>query len=245
MKHDTAQQNVLRYFASLMWRHKYKCLVMAVLNVIWGIGEAFTPYLLKLVVDTLHGYGDNRAQGAYLVWWFLGGIVGLMIVKHAIQRITDILTEGYIGPQIQGDIRLGMLSYALGHSYRYYQKNLTGAVANKINQVAESFQKMYEGLEHWIAPVLWSFIFSIIILWHTHPICALLVMAWLSVSLGLSAILSVYGVTYARNHAKSINVLIGNVVNVLQNIFTVKMFARHKGEVRFISKFQNKEIKKQ
>lgn len=237
-----SQRSVLRFFAARMWQHKYKCLAMAFLNVLWGFGEAYTPYLLKLVVDTLHSYGDQRAAGASLVWWFLGGIVGLMLAKHFVQRVTDILTEGYIGPIIQGDIRMSMISYAMGHSYDYYQRNLTGSVANKINQVAESFQRMYEGLEHWIVPVMWSFLFSIIILWQTHPMCAVLVMVWLVVSIGLSSWLSVYGIDYSRKHARTVNLLIGNIVNVLQNIFTVKMFARNKRELEYLGSLQRKEI---
>ena len=215
---------------------------MSTLNFIWGICEAFSPYFLKLVIDSLHTYGDARAEGVAVVGWLFLGIISLMLIKQGIQRFADILTEGYIGPEIQGNIRLSMLSYAMGHSYAYYQKHLTGSVANKIDQVAQSFQRMYDGVEHWIGPVLWSFIVSIAIMWRTHPMCAILVASWLLVTLALSAILSVYGVDYARNHAKSVNVLIGNIVNVLQNIFTVKMFARQRGELSYIGKLQRREI---
>lgn len=215
---------------------------MAVLNIFWGLCEAGTPYVLKLVIDTLNNHTGSRSEAVGTIWLLAGGIVLLMFIKQSIQRVADILTEGYTGPQIQGDIRVGMLDYAMGHSYSYYQKHLTGSVANKINQVAESFQKMYEGVEHWIAPVMWSFLFSIIILWHTHPVCSLLVVVWLLSILSLSAWLSVSGVEKSRTHAKSVNRLIGNVVNVLQNIFTVKMFAGQKAEVRFIRRLQNREI---
>lgn len=242
MAHAQHQTSVLRFFFKLIWQHKYKCLAMSILNIAWGLGEAFTPYLLKLVIDALNSPEGARAAAVNTVWWLMVGIVALMFIKHTVQRITDVLTEGYIGPQIQGDIRLNMLEYAMGHSYRYYQKHLSGSIADRIDQVAQSFQKMYEGWEHWIMPVMWSFVFSIIILWQTHVVCALMVLAWLVVSMVLSAWLSVNGVIYARDHAMALNKLIGNMVNVVQNIFTVKMFAQQQGEKRFIGKLQQKEI---
>lgn len=242
MNHAQHETSVLRFFFKLIWQHKYKCLMMSVLNIAWGLGEAFTPYLLKMVIDTLNSPEGAREAVVTSVWWLMVSIVALMFVKHTVQRVTDILTEGYIGPQIQGEIRLNMLEYAMGHSYRYYQKHLSGSIADRIDQVAQSFQKMYEGWEHWIMPVLWSFVFSIAILWQTHVVCALMVLAWLVVSMVLSAWLSVNGVLYARDHAKALNKLIGNIVNVVQNMFTVKMFAQQKSEVHFIGRLQKKEI---
>jgi len=234
--------SVGQFFFSHIIRHKYKCLAMSVLNVFWGASEAITPFMLKLLLDTLSGHRGPRYDIGTTLWWILGGLIGSIIVKNIVVRATDLLTEAYICPQIQSDIRLSMMAYAMRHSYRYYQRNLSGGVTNKINQVAESFLEIYEAWEHWIMPVIWSFVFSVILLWQTHVYCALFVIAWLSLSVGLSLLLSVKGVPYSKDHAKKLNILVASMVNILQNIFTVKMFARHKNESRYLEKLQKKEI---
>lgn len=231
------------FFWSLIWRHRYKCMTMTALNLVWGSTEAFTPYLLKIVVDTMTELGKSATPTITVgLYWSLCGLVGLLIGKHIVLRCTDLLTEGYIVPQVQGDIRVDMMSYAMGHSHHYYQTHLSGGVANRINQVAESFLEMYEAWEHWIFPVLVSFVVSLGLMWHTHPYCALFVLIWLVVSLGISAVLSYKGVVYAKDHAKKYNTLVGNMVNILQNVFTVKMFARTKHEGDFVRSLQTKEI---
>jgi ATP-binding cassette subfamily B protein len=218
-------------------------MVMTSLNLIWGATEALTPYLLKIVVDTMTELGKapmpTITTGLY---WALCGLVGMLIGKHIVLRITDLLTEGYIVPQIQGDIRVDMMSYAMGHSHHYYQTHLSGGVANRINQVADSFLEMYEAWEHWVFPVLVSFVVSIGLMWHTHPYCALFVLVWLAVSFGISAFLSYKGVVLAQDHAAKYNTLVGNMVNILQNVFAVKMFARTKHEADFVRRLQTKEI---
>ena len=231
------------FFWTFIWRHKYKCLTMTSLNLVWGTIEAFTPFMLKIVVDTMHELGKTATPTITThLYWALCGLVALLLGKHIILRITDLLTEGYIVPQIQGDIRVDMMSYAMDHSHHYYQTHLSGGVANRINQVADSFLEIYEAWEHWVFPVLVSFAVSIGLMWYTHPLCALFVVGWLTVSLGISAFLSYKGVEYAQDHAKKFNTLVGNMVNILQNVFTVKMFARNRHETEFVRRLQTKEI---
>jgi len=231
-----------RFFVHFIWRHKYKCITVSFFNIIWGAAEAYTPYILKHIVDSMHALDHVRTKALSFLMLPLIGLVGITLLKHVLLHVADLIIEGYIAPQIMGDIRVEMLSYALHHPYSYFQKNLSGSIANKINLAAESFEKMYEAVEHWILPVSWSFLFSILILWYTNVYCALFVIAWFLSTLLISAFLSIGSIPYAQRHAYLFSRLVGNIVDVLQNSMMVKMFVGHARERRYIGDLQRDEV---
>ncbi len=231
---------VLRFFLRFVLRYRWHLLTVELLNVVWGITEAFSPYILKLIVDSLERGPEVTSVSS--VWLLFAALIGALIAKHVVLRVTDIITHGYISPYAQRDMRQAALAYAMGHSFDYYQKNLSGSVTDKINQLTKSFDRLYEGWAHWTVPVLWSFLFSIFLLAQTNGVCAGLVVFWLMCAIGLSVYLSVHGISYAEKYAAALNNVVGSTVNVLQNIFTVKMFGQQKTELTLMERNHKKEI---
>ncbi|MDQ5890708.1 MAG: ATP-binding cassette, subfamily bacterial [Candidatus Dependentiae bacterium] len=115
-------------------------------------------------------------------------------------------------------------------------------MTDKINQLTKSFDRLYEAWAHWTTPVIWSFIFSIIMLSRTNLACAALVASWFLCAIGLSVYLSIHGISYAEKYAAALNNVVGATVNVLQNIFTVKMFGQQKTELTLMERNHKKEI---
>lgn len=234
--------SVLRFYFDIILRHKYKCLAVALTSLIWGIAESFAPYMLKSVIDVLSMPTNNRAAVVQLVLWPLLGYVGFIGLKLTIHRVADIISEGYIEPVAKQEIRTAVLSYVMGHSARFFYSNLSGELADKIDQLAFCFQEMYEAWEHKIVPVIWSFLFSLSIIWRLYPPCGVLILIWLAVTALLSAVLSKYGRGYSYRLSHAIAGVIGVLVNVLQNVLLVKAFAQRDAEERAFNEIQRSEV---
>jgi len=231
---------VIQFFASFIFKHPWYVAAVEALNIFWGFIEAFSPFMFKLIIDALEQ--GPAAPTAPYVFRYFAILVLLLIVKHAIKHGVEVLTKGYISTLAQRRMRQSLLSYAMDHSYDYYQKNLSGSVTDRINQLTKTLDSLYEGWAHWTVPVLWSFLFSIIIVLRTHVVCGLLIIVWLLVAVALSVKLSLRGVVFAERYAVALTNVIGSTVNVLQNIFTVKMFAQQKHELALMDGLQRKEV---
>jgi len=231
---------VLRFFSRFVLRYRWYLLAVEFLNVAWGVAEAVSPYLFKLIIDSLES--GPVTEGSLAIWWFFFALMSALGIKHLALRAIDVLTHGYISPYVQRDMRQAALAYAMDHSYDYYQQHLSGSVTDKINQLTKSFDRIYDGWAHWTVPVLWSFVFSLILLAKTNLMCAGLVFLWLTGAVVLSAYLSVHGILYAEKYAAALNGVVGATVNILQNIFTVKMFGQQKAELAFMARNDRKEV---
>lgn len=236
-------KTLLQFYWRLVIRHKYKCLSMSSLGVLWGFTEAYAPYYLKILVDLMSGYAGSPEQVYSVFFWPAVYLISIISIKHIIYRVTDILTEGYIIPEIQADIRSSMLNYSMGHSYYYFQKKLSGSIANRINTVSDCFEDIYDAWEHWVFPVLCSFGFSLYLLYRTHPTSALMFFLWMIGTVVISMVLVVKSKDLVKKRAKSLHRVIGTLVNILQNIFTVKMFAQTERELDYFASYQEKEIR--
>lgn len=231
---------VLAYFLRFLMTCRGYVLVVEVCNIAWGAIEAFSPFLLKLIIDALEQ--GPHAASAGSVMRLLTFLVCMLAAKHVITHGVDIITKGYISPLAQRAMRQDLLSYAMGHSYDYYQKNLSGSLTDKINQLTKSFDSLYEAWAHWTVPVLWSFLFSVAMVAKTSLACGVLIAVWLLIAVLLSVTLSLQGVGHAERYAASLTDVIGSTVNVLQNIFTVKVFCQQKQELVLMDRLQKKEV---
>lgn len=234
--------SLLRFYFSLLWRHKYKCLIVSLTSCIWGISESLVPYMLKQVIDTLTFYSGNRAEIFSVLAWPLFGWIGFVSVKHVIHRFSDLISEGYIEPEVKRDIRSALFSHIVDHSYSFFQNNLSGSLADRIDEIATCFLEMYEAWEHKITPVIWAFSLSLVILYKTHVPSAIFVFVWMLSVAVLSYILSRYGRVYAQRRAQATALMMGTLVNILQNIFLVKVFAQRKHEEAFFHNIQGHEV---
>ena len=231
---------VLRYFLRFLMTCRGGLVAVEVGNILWGVLEALSPFLLKFIIDALEQ--GPQAAGASSVLNLLALLVAMLALKHLITHGIDVLTKGYISPVAQRAMRQDLLFYAMGHSYDYYQKNLSGSVTDKINQLTKSFDSLYEAWAHWTVPVAWSFLFSVAVVAQTSLLCGALIGVWLIVAIVLSVTLSLQGVGYAERYAASLTDVIGATVNVLQNIFTVKVFSQQKHELVLMDRLQKKEV---
>lgn len=236
-------QHVLHFFLQFFIKHKYKFFSASLLNIGWAFAEAYGPYTLKLLIDTFENATPADPASVQAIWVTVGLMIGVLFAKHTLGRVFDIITQGYVMPSVKADIRSTLFSYTTHHSYDYFRRNLSGTIAHKINQVANSFEELYAGVEHAILPTLISFVISIALIYSRHPLIAIAICGWMGLVIGGNVFLSGPGIKYSEAHAKIYNLLVGTVVNMLQNVLAIKLFVQQPQEKVILQTLQQEEIK--
>ena len=234
--------SVYSFLFSILRTHWVPCGIAACISVANGFLEAFAPYTLKMLVDPLVTFSGDPSVASIYVWWPALLLLVVIAVKHITHRFQHLLIQGYIIPQVSSDIRFSMLSYATGHSFRFYQDILPGIVGDKITLMVNAFEGLYESWEHSVFPTLVSFVLSIFLISQTNVMLSIVIAVWFVTSLVITFFLARAAGPYAHEYADSRADLVGNMINILQNIFTVKMFARNGYELQRLKKFQQREI---
>lgn len=197
------------------------------------------PYSLKMIVDALgsHTKGQNIFSVVAPALWLGGGAWVTMIVIIRLQN----WWQGYVIPRFQADVRMSVFDYLNKQSYQYFSNQMAGSLANKINDLPRALDSIFMIIT-WYGVAAFSSIFVALILMCTiNYWFAIVLGSWIIIQLLISYKLSKKVDQYSIENAEDKSELSGKIVDSLSNANAVKLFARARDELSYVSLSQNKE----
>lgn len=228
------------YFARQQWL-RFSALIFT--SIVGAINEAFFPYFLKRIVDTLEKFHGNLTQAYSAVSSPLTLLILFWVANEFTaqsQRIVSIYTI----PRFRANIREAVFDYVKSHSHEYFSNQLAGNIANKIVDLPTSCQFIMETICLQFVTVFAGALIVIIMMWLTHPLFALILLTWFCLHLSLSFLFMIYGSHSWEAHSKAVTNLTGKIVDVFTNMMAVRLYARGKYEAKYLKRFQADEINK-
>jgi ATP-binding cassette subfamily B protein len=197
------------------------------------------PYSLKMIVDalSLHSPGDNIFIAVAPALWVGGGawITLLLILR------LEGWWQGYVMPRFQADVRMSVLEYLSRQSYHYFTNQMAGSLANKVNDLPRALDSIFNIITwYWIAAIA-SIVVALILMCTINYWFAVVMIIWIMVQLFISYRFSKTVDSYSVENAEDKSELSGKIVDSLSNSNAVKLFARSKDELDYISLSQKKE----
>lgn len=159
-------------------------------------------------------------------------------------RMSGILMAKAI-PKMEADVRMSMFDYVQHHSYRYFNDNLAGALANKISDMVKGITNVFQLLSGLFFPVLLAVLIAFFSFLLIQPFFALILFVWVLAHLSICLYFSNGCSDYANIHAEAKSRLSGSIVDSFTNHVTFRLFGRQGLEYRHLLSLQNKEIVKQ
>ncbi|MBX6367168.1 MAG: ABC transporter ATP-binding protein [Rhodospirillales bacterium] len=195
-------------------------------------------YGMKLLVDAMAAGEEGHGR----VWQALAFFITLIAVENALWRLAGWLgCRTLVGTGV--DIRRELFAHLSGHPMRYFAEHLSGALGNRITGTAGAFGAAL-GILLWnVIPPCTDFVGALIIFsgldWRMAAALALLVMcvaAWL-------AWFGAKGRPLHNAYAEQANIVSGELVDVVGNIWAVKAFsARTRELARLTKKFEAEAV---
>jgi len=224
-------------------QQKYKFFILLFTSIIWAINDAFFPFFLKKIVNTLEHYQSNPEY----VYTALKGTLILLVIFWLINELNGRL-QGmmaiYTIPRFRANIREAVFNYVKSHSHEYFSDEFAGNIANKLADLPNSCQSIAEIFCWQFTTATTGALLALTMMWLVKPIFALILFTWLCLHLGMTFLFMVYGDPLWESHSKSVTNLGGKIVDVFTNMVTVRLFARGQYEAKYLRRFQQDEINK-
>lgn len=208
--------------------------VVAVVIIFEIIHLAIAPYILKNIFDVITENVNNPSQMLSLVKVPLI----LYLVCFAIFPITSNIvhiSRALCFGKIQRKMRNVIFNYTQKHSYRYFQNNMSGNLANKVNDVVNSVEKASFIFATEVFSIAVGICFLAFWTRKIDAIFSLVFVIWTLSFILLNILISLQLKEYSKNLAESRSKFTGKVVDALTNIFNVKNFARERYEGSLIA----------
>ncbi|MBU6339789.1 MAG: ABC transporter ATP-binding protein/permease [Rickettsiales bacterium] len=201
-----------------------------------AIELSLTPYITKVLLDKISDTPKELILDAIMplaialvvIWWLNG----------AIWRICDFAWMKFT-PRLKKKITVESMDYMMQHSFTFFQNNFAGSLVNKVRDLANCTQAIFEKVMYSFFNVVISLIIAFITLFAANKFFAFAMLVWalvfvlIAVKGGKTA--SDLGIPVADQQTK----ITGSLVDVLSNIGNVKLFSRRNFERKKIEDLQD------
>jgi ATP-binding cassette subfamily B protein len=209
----------------------------------WALDQTLWPYVIRMLVDSITNYTGAREDlwsSLSPVLFAYGGLWFLIYIMFAGAG----LISAFMFPRFEAQIRLAMFDYVKEHSYGFFASGLSGSTGNKINDMPRCGT-------HSLSIIMWIFVPSIIaiiiafsLFAAIQPSFALILLLWFLTHTGIAFGTARRCQNLSNTHARSLNMVVGHMVDVFSNIISVKSFARSHYEHKHLKSYQSEELRK-
>lgn len=207
----------------------------------WSLDALLWPYILHVVIDLFTRYeGDRMAAWGALRAPMIGGVCLVLYVETASRTMGFLLSKGI--PRLGADIRMAMFDHIQHHSPHYFNERFSGALANKISDMAAQVEQIILQLFWPIVPALSTCILGSFFLWRINPQFTWILLVWVAIHLIVCLKFTRPVDAYEHRHGEARSTLMGKIVDSLTNNFAVNLFYRFRYERLGIAPFQKAEM---
>lgn len=206
-----------------------------VVGIISAIIISLTPYLLKLIIDTVIQYSADTSKliAAILMPAIL--YIAMPMVLNINLRFFQYLNLRFY-PAIKGAIGKDVFSYLLHHSYTFFQNNFTGSLTKKIGDLVD-VEVLLNTVIEWFYFRLFVIAIAIFTLFKVvHPIFGIILFLYAVIFIYFSYFFSKRSELYARKYSEAAAIVSGSLSDSITNIMSTKLFANLNNEVVKVDK---------
>lgn len=233
------QATIFSFFWNILKPYKWHLFVMIQAPFIGAFFVPVNNYAIKLIVDQLTLTTNfNINQIIFPIVLFCTASILLEVVW----RISNV-GEYKSQPQIEAEIINQSYAMLLAHNFGFFQNNLSGKLASKINSLRDCYRGICDIIRFRLIWQIVGIIVSLALLFSVHLILAWVVIIWLIVFMPIVLITKRKGFYYSQNSTAKKQEISGLINDGIANIANVLFFSSRKFEQNLINKTNQEFIK--
>jgi ATP-binding cassette subfamily B protein len=193
------------------------------MEVVWGLSVSMNPYLLKVILNFL-AYGSPTELRNKLVLP-IGLYLGMEVALNVARRLYDYFVNIQMLPHMREKIMADALGKLLEQDHEYFQDKLSGSLANKVEQLANSVPSILQTLSYGFFAQACALTIAFLTLARVSSLFACLSLVWALLFIAVAAFFSKRLAVLSSYWAETGSVITGRIVDVLANILSVRLFA--------------------
>lgn len=197
-----------------------------------GIYSLLYNYSIKLLIDLFSQNNQITSGMAFLpVFWFVFASVYL----ETAWRLHNLAAWKSM-PYIMKNVMNRVNNYLMGHSYTYFQNNLTGSVVSKVKGINDGAQKIHNALEFGVSNPCIMTVFTGIALAIVNLKLFCIVVGFVSVQGSISFSFGKRLNKIEQDKESAWHAIVGRIADNISNVFTVFAYGKARQENKKVSK---------
>ncbi len=222
--------HLLRFSLSLINPLKWQIIAILIIIAYQAFFWVYNPYVLKQIIDILSNPSTIRADvwqhievplTYYLLSWFI--VIAAYRAKEAIERS--------LYPAYKQAILEKMFTHSITQSTQFFQNTASGKVSNRILEMSNGLLEILSITLELIFN-LSLILISISFLYFIHPSIITILITWLIVFIGITAILSKKVLKQSHAFAEEKTNLVGHLVDTISNVSIIRAFSQRPYEAK-------------
>ena len=224
-----------RFFAHYVRRRAGRYGMLLALIVTAAGCAVAVQYGIRLLIDAMAADGGARAYAA--VAGPLALLVALVAIENALWRGAGWLNARTV-VATGVDVRLDLFDHLAGHSARYFADRLAGSLGSRVTATAGAFGAVVNAAVWNILPPCVELLGALVVFLSVDWRMAAALAACVAVVASVLAFLAARGRPLHRAYAEQANLVGGEVVDAVANVWIVRAFsARRHEHARLAAKF--------
>lgn len=238
-QYENLPQKLFSFIIYIIQPYKWKCISLLLFVIYLGLHISLEPYSLKLIINNiLSNQGSkNMLEISYLIAFFV-----FVRIMHSLSAFGIDTLLAYIHPGIKKDIGAKLLNNFWYHTSSFYEEELSGSIASKIEAIQNSVCNIFDNARRifrFFLEILFACLFASFI----HPIFIIVIIGWTLIFILFGYLFSSRLNLLSYKLSESSNDTFGKIVDIISNIFTIKIFHSYWYENRNILNYLEKTSK--
>ena len=205
--------------------------------IIWAIDFSLRPYLIKSIIDIIPSVIASGSVDIITmqIYYYFCLIISVFFVFRLYEWV--ILT---LHPRMIKNIGEMIMLKLMDKSYTFFQNQFSGSLANKVGDVTNGISTILNMLIDSLLANIIALTLATYTVYTVSPNLSLVLVIWTIVFLILSLKFSGRASVLSKNTAEKRSDILGLIVDILTNIFSVRVFANKGYEKNNLSKAYQK-----
>lgn len=208
-------------------------------SLLYSFDVSVRPYLMKLLINTV-SMPDGKAHVPQL-WTLASYFIALQFLVPLSWRLFDWCMLR-MEPALKNHIAKTAFEYVTKQDARFYQENFTGSLSSKINDLAAYIPQIITiTINNFFATAL-TIVIAIWSLSQVHLWFAIGMAAWCLLLLLVATKILKRFHYLARNTSEVLTKIMGQIVDSLGNMLSIRLFSARKHELERLEKIQDEYL---
>ena len=239
---NSSNISLKKFFFQLIKPYKRYVVALFFTALYWGVNNALSPYVLKLIIDKVASFEGDKAQIFTVIMPYVVLYMVLWILIAIDMRFLDWVRMRLF-PSLRYDVINSMFKYLNQHSHQYFQNNFAGSLANKIMDMMSGMVTIFSTLDDGVAQCI-AIIIAIISMLLVNPVFSLFLGLWVMAFFLVTAIYFKPIRDQSNYFATAKSTVMGNVVDSISNMTNLRLFSRHTYEKQLIQEAMQDTVNK-
>ena len=214
--------------------------IMVGVTLVWAVDLSLRSYLIKVIIDRVV---ESPAKDLYkhLLFPALAFIL-ISFLMSTMFRLYGYFVEIKAIPVMRRKIANQVFAYLLNHSHHYYQNQFAGSLTNKINDLTSYIPQIIQIMIDRFLGNIFGLSIAMIMLWQVNYTFALAIFIWAAtfILVSFSSLKRIHRL--ASDYSEMGSVITGNMVDILSNILSVRLFSRKRFEKDYMNGIFTKTV---